>query len=377
MTDVTQDGRYAQLGHPLQTMPLRRWIRLCRFGGRIDPRYRPRAASITLFSLLSTPMHVLERALYAKSVESVQLLAPPVFIVGHWRTGTTHLHYLMDRDPALATVSLYQAMFPSVFFTGYRTIRPLVEKTVPRTRPMDNMALSMDLPQEEEFAVCNQSRHSPYTGWYFPRHLEELFEKYTFLNGLSKVELAEWKRVFLFVLRQAALRGEGRRLVLKNPVNTGRIGALRELFPDAKFIFLYRNPYVVFKSTLKLHRVMLERYALQDPDFGVLEGLVLRTFREMMARYFEESTSIPEENLVEVRFEDLEARPMEELERIYATLGLAGWEEASPCFEDYLEGQRGYVKNQFDVSDEDIAKVEEHWGFAIDRWGYERPDVGA
>ena len=96
----------------------------------------------------------------------------------------------------------------------------------------------------------------------------------------------------------------GRRLVLKNPANTGRIRALLNLFPDAKFIHIYRNPYDVFLSTVWLQRSVIPRSQVQDISPDTVEAHVLRFYIQLQQKYLAEKDLIPAGSLAEVRFED-------------------------------------------------------------------------
>ena len=117
---------------------------------------------------------------------------------------------------------------------------------------MDNIPFDVDAPQEEEFCLCNACMHSPYLWIYFPRASEGLFQKYILFEGVSETEFEEWKREYIETVKKAAFHMGGKRLVLKNPVNTARVEAVLRVFPRAKFIHIYRNPYVVFRSTVRL-----------------------------------------------------------------------------------------------------------------------------
>ncbi|MBN2307352.1 MAG: sulfotransferase, partial [Candidatus Hydrogenedentes bacterium] len=337
-----QKARRRPIIHPLAINSLRHCLRVCRRGGGIDPGYRIHAASLLALPMLLAPLRAVERLWFGRRVRATDIAHPPLFIVGHWRTGTTHLHNLLAQDPGLAFVSTFQTLSPASFLTGLSTLRPLIARHVPDTRHMDNMPLSVDSPQEEEFALCNLTPYSFYVGWYFPRQMRELFHNYVLFDGASSQAREEWAEVYLGVLKKATLRARGKRLVLKNPVNTGRIRALLDLFPDAKFIHIYRSPYRVFKSTQRLHRTTFDMVGLQDIADGEIERNVLDFYRALMTRFFEDKALIPEGNLVELRFEDLEHRPMEELARLYDELALPGWAAAYPRIRAYLDAQPPY-----------------------------------
>lgn len=361
--------------HPLAMNSFRHWIQLLRQSGGIEHRYWPRAALITLASPMWAPLRWAERLCYGARLRSLRFAQPPVFVLGHWRTGTTHLHNLLSQDPQLAFVTTFQTLAPSSFLLGRHTLRPLVARSMPKTRPMDNMALSPDLPQEEEFAMCNVTPHSFYVGWYFPRRIRDLFHRYVLFDAATPAMIAEWQHHYLELLKKAALSSQGRRLVLKNPANTGRIPQLLALFPDAKFIHIHRNPYAVYKSTLKLHRTTYETIGFQDVTDAEIEENVLHMYAALHARYQATRDLIPAGNLVEIRYEDLEADPLGILERVYATLGLPDWEATRGPVEAYLATQEDYEKNRFTMRQRDIDRVEAALGDLIQAGGYARPEV--
>ena len=89
-----------------------------------------------------------------------------------------------------------------------------------------------------------------------------------------------------------------------------------------------------------------------------------------MQAYLRDRALIPEGNLVEVRFEDLEQAPVEQLRRVYGRLGLPGFAEAEPAFRAYLDAMAGCQKNEYQLDAAAIGKVNRHWGFALGEWGY-------
>lgn len=363
----------AYLFHPLGMNSFGHWVHLLRANNGVDRDNFLRVMAISAASVAWSPLRLAEDFLYGKRIAQTEISAPPIFIIGHWRTGTTLVHYLMSQDPNLGSISLFQTLAPASYLIGRHFLRPLMARFVPKTRPMDNMALGLDLPQEEEYALCNLTACSLYTGWYFPRRMQRLFREYGLFEGVPAAVVDGWKEVYTELLKKATYHAGGNRLILKNPVNTARIRYLLELFPEAKFIHVYRNPYHVYKSTQLLHRSAIDGVGLQQLTDAEIEENVLILYRQMMERFFEDRNLIPRQNLAEVRFEDLEREPVAELRRIYGELALPGWEKAGDKVEAYAAGLQGYVKNSFSLEQKDVARIRDCWGFAIDHWGYAVP----
>jgi hypothetical protein len=146
------------------------------------------------------------------------------------------------------------------------------------------------------------------------------------------------------------------------------------MFPNAKFIHIYRNPYVVFASTKRFYQKTVDAFKLQRISDEEIEGDILWIYKNMMETYFKERELIPKENLIEVKFEDLETQPLVELERIYKDLRIEGFNKAVPLFCSYLDSQHGYKKNFYKFSRKMIEKVKSYWRFAIDKWKYDLPE---
>lgn len=362
-----------RFAHPLTLNSSRHWLRLLFSHGGVDWREAPRACAITLAAPLTSPLRALERLIHAKAIEHTSIEPPPVFILGHWRTGTTHLHNILAQDPNFGYLTTFQALAPEMAIIGERLIKPVLARVMPVKRRMDNVALNVDSPQEDELALSLYSLTSVYTGLYFPRRLREQFDRYALFAG-GDADQAAWRPAYLALIRKCAYMSDGRRLVLKNPLNTTRVPALLELFPKARFVFLRRNPYVVYPSTIHFFRESQADVGLQRMEESELRQLVLYLFERMISRYLEDRGRIPDGHLVEVAFEDLETRPLDEVERIYSAFQLPGWNAARERITAYLAGLANYRKNRYVISRADRERVEARWGFALDAWRYDRPD---
>ncbi len=359
--------------HLFATAPLPLWWSLVHKYGGVQPRYWGRLAGILAVSAVTAPLRLAERLRYGRQVARTEIREPPIFIQGFARSGTTHLHNLLAHDPCLGYVSTFHATAAPFFLISRGWLDRLIAGRLPAKRPMDNVAVSLDLPQEEELALAAASRLSSVHHISFPGRAREIVAKMGAMR-LTEAEMREWTDSYLHVLRKATLASDGRRLVLKTPANLGRTDHLLRLFPSAKFVFVVRNPYVVFSSTMKLYRTVIPMYRLQDVDWDVIEASVFSNYVDMTRRYMRDRASIPRGNLIEVQFEDIEADALGVLERIYLALGLPGWERARKPVAEYLGTLSGYRKNRYRFDSSLIDKVDRKWGFAVREWGYEPPN---
>jgi hypothetical protein len=203
--------------------------------------------------------------------------------------------------------------------------------------------------------------------------MKEHYYKFIRFRSISDKILTQWKKVYYNLLQKTTLYMHGKRLILKNPANTARIRFLLDLFPDAKFIHIYRNPYIVYASTRNFYKKAIEGFMLQKISDNQIEENIFWLYQHMMRSYFNEKNLIPSENLVEVKFENLEHNPIQHLESIFTKLKLKNFESIKSKIRSYIESIKNYKKNKYKLNNAIIDKIYEKWGFAIDKWGYEVP----
>ena len=370
---TTSDQRLSSNLHLYATAPLRTWAWLLRDNRGVSPSYLGKLLRVLATSALFSPLRLWDRIRFGGTVARTTIDKPPVFIVGFPRSGTTHLHNLLLQDSQFGAVTNYQAAVPTCFMAGGDWLKRLFAKFAPATRPMDNVRVDMDMPQEEEIAIANSCHVSWLHHFSFPRRARLYFDKYVMMQELSDRELGLWQRTFMDVARRAALASRGRRLVMKSPTHTGRIPYLLQLFPEARFIHIVRRPFDVYRSMMHLYGKLLPIHQLQVMEPGDMGDHVVYAYKAMMGNLLKEKTLAPDGRFVEIRFEDLERRPLLELERIYSTLALPGWDRARPRFEAYLGTISGYRKNVFRFDQELMDRVNDEWAFALDAWNYRRP----
>src|SRR5262245_6199753 len=310
---------------------------------QVPPRYWPKLAFASTISLLSTPIRRIENVVYGRRVAE-QPVTAPLFIIGHWRSGTTHLHNLISIDKRLAYANFSQITIPHTFLVGERILSTGSALLIPSERMgVDKVAMHPQVPWEEEFALCLMTFFSPYMAWVFP-HRADHYDRYLTLRDVSPDEVARWKKAFVTLLKKLSLKHQ-RPLVLKSPPNTCRIKLILEMFPDARFVHIHRDPYVVYQSTCHLHSKATEVYTLQRPDHSSLHNRVIRLYTEMFDTWFEEKSLIPADRLCEIAYTDLEADPIGQMRGIYEKLGLSDFSVAEPDVREYLRTLAGYEKN--------------------------------
>jgi omega-hydroxy-beta-dihydromenaquinone-9 sulfotransferase len=393
--------------HPLSGITSAQWARMVwRHGGSMDVfTYWPRLLFITCMSVLNSFFALCDWLVYGRAVANQQLNDEPVFVLGHPRTGTTHLHNLLSKDERFAFATTFSVGFPSSFLC-LRAVAPAIGLLMDSTRPMDNMSLAWDTPQEDELAMNQMSSGtSPYAPLLFPRKEKSFRPFYRFLLARtgsgedSDLELEDadaepcdpkdferWRRAFILFLKktQYAAGGARKRLLLKSPVHTARVRLIKSLFPKATFVFIHRHPLEVFRSAAHMADAYYWQCYLQRPraldvqEFILHQGALLhRAYREdVAAMEAEKGRDLKtQKRLAEVRFAELDADPVGTLRATYAALG---WTEAfkkvEPAIERYRRSLVDFKKNAFPeegLSSEAEAEVRRRWRAWFEDLGYD------
>lgn len=327
------------------------------------------AVIITFVSAVHTVLRLLQDLIYGRAVHRTRLPQPPLFILGHWRTGTTLLHELLILDERHSYPTTYECLEPNHFLLTEKLFTRWLHFLMPSRRPMDNMKAGWDRPQEDEFALCMMGQPSPYLTIAFPNHPPQ-DQQWLDLVGLPRGAVASWKRALLLFLQRVTYRNR-RRLVLKSPTHTCRLPVLLELFPDAHFVHIVRDPYVVFPSTVNLWKSLYETHGLQRPTFAGLDEHVFTTFTRMYQRLQETRGLVPPGRFHELRYEDLVADPIGEMRKLYERLGLGEFEAVLPRLKAYLEANADYKTNRYPMTPELRQEIGRRWGDVIRRYGYE------
>lgn len=337
------------------------------------PSHVGAGAAVGLAALGRWPFSAAEKLIMESRLPAIDDMPPPVFILGHWRSGTTHLYNIMCQSGAWGFVPPVATGLPWDLFGLAKAFNPLLERALPEHRYIDNIPVKPDSPQEDEIAIANMSEASFYHGIYFPKAFAENVQRGLFFDGCSTADIRGWQRQFTYFLRKLYLHQDKRPLLIKNPVYTGRFKMLREMFPGAKFVHIHRNPYDVFLSMRNFYKKLLKEFALQSYDHVDIDEAIFTVYERMMNVYEQDARSVAPSQLVELRYDELDAAPLQAVEKVYEGLSLPGFEAAKGDFEHYLTSIKSFKKNKFEYSDDVAQKVERRLGPFIEKWGYDRP----
>ena len=346
------------------------WFRLLwRKRFRVHPLRWGLAFTVTSVTVFNSLMHAIQQLWIGRPVAETTIDQPPIFVIGHWRSGTTLLHELMELDEHFAYPTTYECFAPNHFLITGRVLPKLLWFLLPPKRPMDDMAVSFDHPQEDEFALLSMGAPSPMLRVAFPNDPPPYLE-FLDMDGASPEDLAHWKTMMLrFVRMQYYLKRKP--IVLKSPPHTGRVAILSELFPGAKFIHIVRHPDSLFPSSRRLWISLDEAQSFQRPSHKRLDEFVYTALERMYAGFERQRQQLDAAHLCELRYEDLVRDPVGELRKIYAQLSLGDFEPVRGKIEDYMQRKKDYKPNRHELDAELREEIRHRWAQYFERYGYE------
>jgi hypothetical protein len=328
----------------------------------ITPRYWLRFLVVLMATLLFAPLAMLEAALYRRQIAAHQLADEPIFILGHWRSGTTFLHSLMAQDKQWGYFNTFYALLLRIAKLSEGVLKPVAQIALPSKRPMDDVALNMDYPQEEEFALTNHQGLSFYLMMHFPRYLLRYLAQYVAINDAPQPLRQAWKDSYRTILQKTSWLNHGRRLVMKNPPNTARVALLLELYPNAKFIYIHRDPAELYFSTQRTLAGMMGVFQLHSISKEEIEEDVLQMYPCLMQQFLQQQSLIPRDNFCALSYQQLKSQPQQAMAFIYDRLKLPDYDKAKENFATYLQSQRDYKTAKYSLAPEVQEKLERRWG---------------
>jgi hypothetical protein len=289
-------------------------------------------SELSFFGRLSLRWDMLRLLRNAQLVEDAHRANPdlgkaaveaPIFILGLPRSGTTFLHALMAEDPENLVPrnwqTIYPAPRPAEFCAGESSTARRVDaqlKTFAGLSPgfADLHPITADSPQEcsEITAHVFQSLRFD-TTFRVPGYL-------AWMEARGHEDALRFHKQFLQFLQN----GTPSRWVLKCPDHTFSLDAILQIYPDARFIIVHRDPVAVLGSVAHLTAVLRKPF-LRNIDTAEIGAQVAQRWIEganLLLR-FDAREDVAPSRKIHLNYEDLTAAPLAAVARIYARFGRA------------------------------------------------------
>jgi len=339
---------------------------------KIDLPYYPKFLLTLMVAGILEIFNLWERIILRNRLKVNRMKEPPVFIIGFWRSGTTLLHNILCSDPKAGYTTTFQVVFPHTTITQAWWLKKLTNLLLPSDRPFDNVSMDMGFPQEDEYGLAAMQPFSFYNIFNFPKDFDQILEDELFTGNLNPKALSLWKSNFNLLVEKAMLNTGGSRYMSKNPCNLCRIELLISMYPDARFIFIYRNPYKVAESLYRFVLAIFPGTQLQKVPDDFTREKIVKMYAEIMNQYFTSRPSIPESQLFEIKMEDFVKDKIGYIEMIYQKFNFPDFETAKPFFDEYLLKNSGYSRDPYETPADTYELINRYASDIIERLGYEK-----
>jgi len=323
---------------------------VARNGISLYPKYLVRFLFLLQSGVWASIFHRREKKVYELKIQNQQLSDNPLIIIGHWRTGSTYLHQLLNLDPNFVTPSVFQASLPDSFLTSRKSYEPIMGKMIKGTRPMDQVKLGLDEPLEDEYALFRLSGYSPLEQIIFPkkgRYFLKNFPGFLPENG----RLIKWKESLIYFYKKLLVYN-CKTILIKNPFHSLRINTLTEIFPNARYVHIVRNPYSVVPSTQRMWDIVGTQNSMNNKWQKPSIQEVSEVLSDMLNIIDNDLNKIPENRKYEIKFEEFEKSPKEAIKAMYSHFNFDYSLEFDLKLSDFLLSIKDYQKNKYTLPEE-------------------------
>ena len=344
-----------------------------RYGIGFKPLFICRLLVLIPTSLLSEIFTLIENLKYGRKIKGTIIENPPVFIIGHWRSGTTFLHQLIFLDSRFTAPTVVQTVIPDHFLFSSKYWIPVMRKIMPEKRPMDEVVMDPLAPQEDEWALLRLGAPTPMLKVYFPS------EKERFYMGTDEFipegdDLARWKKSIQLFLKKITFQTQ-KQIILKNPFHTPRIPLLSEIFPGAKFIHIVRHPFKTVPSTINMWNIVAGENAFRGGWKDMTIEETAGEINDFLMSVTYNKSRLSKGSFTEVRYEDLEKDPVGEIRKIYYGLGFTFTSDYEKRILHFMEEKKNYRKNSFNLDKEQKESIIKAMAGYMDLYGYSQNDL--
>lgn len=316
---------------------------------------------------------------------------PPLFILANPRSGTTFLHRLLSLDKKnFQSFKLWETLLPSIsMMKGVDTLIGLDKKMgAPFSNLLDSVNNMIfqgweDIHKtgfqydEEDVGLMLLTFMSPAMYGLFP-FVDELPE-IKFLDGMDDRHKRSFLNYYIDAYKKFSysreLHEDGRMILNKNVFFTGRLKSMLDEFPEAKFVYLVRNPYKAIPSFLNMFYVF---WKMHMPNFSK-DSPEIKRFAYMLMDYYkyilEHQHLFPEDRFILIKYSDLIVDPGQTIQNIYQGFGIEMTSEFERNIRTETTKAKSYKsKHHYSLEEYGLTKEEiyEYMKDVFDEFGFER-----
>lgn len=320
---------------------------------------------------LSTRLRV-ENYLENNPHVSQNLVTKPVIVFGLPRTGTTILSQLLAADPARRSLLNWEAEDP---IPPVKTEHLLTDPRCIRKRLIQEFMLAFDptVARAHWELADEPTECDAILGHDFKSaHWAILVPEYgAWLRRCDMSSAYRYHKAVLQVLQSAAPGPWN----LKSTCHGLFLESLRETYPDARLIWIHRDPFKALASTCSLVRAQ-QIAAGFEVDLKAIAHFSRSHLAEIVTRSLDAEANFPRGTIYDFRYAELIRDPIEQMRKLYHWLGDTFTPELEARMREWLRthpqgkyGKHQYSPDEFGLSESAAPEVFSHY---IHQFGIQR-----
>lgn len=304
-----------------------------------------------------------------------ELIERPLVVTGEPRSGTTLLHALLSVDPDARALRFWEVMHPSPppglaapddprraqCDDEWREINARLPNWL-KSHPYNDM-LGEGLPEDERCWAMDFRVLTPTAWWRVPMGMK--------IAGLPLDPPAQY-RIHKMMLQAIQHRRPSRKWVLKG-FHAVRFASLFETYPDARVLYIHRDPVQSIASRIKMAADLTEGLTGQV-DIKV-QSRLHTTAGRVGFQAIMDNRMMDDPRIHHVRYADFIKDQVGVIRGFYDFAGYPWTQAAETAMHDYLANNKGNRYGKFEYStdliDGDVAALHEEFAAYRERFGLE------
>jgi hypothetical protein len=272
----------------------------------------------------------------------------PIFITGMPRSGSTFLHRLLVRDPAVAAPLSWRLVHPHPSAAG--RLGEILNRARVQAQFYLMRLLAPELNRLHEVAAGEPEECTDITAQVFQSlRYDSVYRVPSYQSWLQRHGHVEAYRFHKRFLQHLDAQSPGRRWILKSPDHVFALDDVRTVYPDAHWVFIHRDPVAVLASVARLTEVLRRPFA-NHVDRAEIGKQVCASWLDGAERMMRAAGA--SDSILHLHYREIISDPQMVVSRLFRHVGHAPGGDAAQRMRKWLgnRANRGHRQRQYDLA---------------------------
>lgn len=266
----------------------------------------------------------------------------PVFITGMPRSGSTFLHRLLVRDPAVAAPLSWRLVHPHPSAAG--RLGESFHRAKVGAQFYLMRVLAPELNSLHEVAAGEPEECTDITAQVFQSlRYDSVYRVPSYQTWLQRHGHVEAYRFHKRFLQHLDAQAPGRRWILKSPDHVFALADIHAVYPDSDWVFIHRDPVAVLASVARLTEVLRRPFA-QSVNLAEIGEQVCASWLDGAQRMMNAAASSG--SILHLHYREVISDPQGTAERLFRHTGHASRGDAAQRMRKWLGNRSNRTHRQ-------------------------------